>query len=104
MNISSSHPNSENGEKVAPYWSNESNDQESFDVKSSNDLSENQCNNNSICCKTTAFRPIQQEDSLSTQYFCESEHVLKNTRADINFPLGNKFMDINKNLSPQYNN
>ena len=66
-------------------------------------LTKQQRNNKSTFCLTTDFRSKQQNDALSTKSFCESEHVLKNTGADIDVPLGNQSMDI-KNLPLHYDN
>lgn len=80
-----------------------SKDQEIFDIMTPNFLTKQQRNNKSIFCVTTEFRSQQQDDALSTKYFCGGEHVLKSTGVDITFPLGNQFMDI-RNLLPHYEN
>ena len=68
-----------------------------------NFITNHQRNNKSIFCVTTEFTPKQQDDTLSTKYFCGSEHVLKSTGADIIVPLGNQFMDI-RNVPSHYDN
>ena len=79
-----------------------SQDQNTFDNITPDLLTKQQRNNKSTFCLTTDFRK-QQNDALSNKSFCESEHVLKTTGADINVPLGNQFMTIS-NLPPHYDN
>ena len=78
-------------------------DRGSFDITTPNVLTEYKRNNEPNICVTTDLRTKQQDDALSTQHFSGSEHVLNNTGADINVPLGNQCICI-ENLPPHYDN